>query len=749
MTIRVRWDLGIGKLSAEWLAIFRREHLRDDLVSALSVALLAIPLALAIALASGVSPQAGLTSAILAGVVAALFGGAPLSVTGPAAAMAVLIMSVIRDHGMGGLLVITIASGALQLATGMLGFGRIARLVPLPVIEGFTAGIGAIIFVGQLPRALGLDPPDESRVLDVIIHITELFHEMHPASVAVAVGAAGLCLIAPRLHKRIPGALLAVIVPSIIVSLLDTDLPRVGTIPRSIAPRWPSFDIAWGEMIAPVFMVFALASLESLLSAAAVDKLSREARHDPDQEFIGQGLANVASGLFGGIPVTGVIARSALNVQAGAKTRRSALLHGVIVFGLMFGAAPLLEQIPLAALAGVLLAIALRMLDPTRLVALYRTSRADAAVYFVTFALMVSVDLIKGVQWGLGAAFVVAAVWSTRHYARLHPAEGSGVHRLVLGGSVTFLSAMNFESLRAQTSKLPPGDAAIIDLTAVVHVDSSGAEYIVDLAKSLVQRGMRVLVVGMSDDVRPRVLSSDEDKIMEPLLVASEGDISTLLDFDGRSDRGRLSHGVAAYRHTQLPRYGKLFRSLAGSQQPHTLFITCADSRLVPNLITDTDPGELFILRNVGNMIPPFSLDGTPAVAGLEYALGILHVSDIVVCGHSGCGAIAALRRPQTVPAQLPNLRLLLDEPSARKLCDRVPIEVGDDEFGRMNTLLQLDNLRSHPLVRDAEARSGIRLRAWFFEIATGELENYDVKSRLWQPIGREHDPLGATVRAS
>ncbi len=738
MALRVRWDFGAKRLWTEWAAMLRMQHLREDVTASISVALLAIPLALAIALASGVAPQAGLTSVIVAGVVAALFGGTPLSVTGPAAAMAVLIMSVVADHGMGGLLVITIAVGALQVATGMLGFGRAARLVPLPVIEGFTAGIGAIILVAQLPRALGLEPPAESHVIDVVTHIGELIHETQTASVVIAGAALGLSLVAPHVHRRVPGALLAVLLPSIAVALLDVDIARVGTIPRSIVPRWPSMDFAWSSMISPILMVFALASLESLLSAAAVDKIARGSRHDPDQEFIGQGLANVASGFFGGIPVTGVIARSALNVQAGAKTRRSALLHGIIVFALVLGAAPLLEQIPLAALAGVLLAVALRMLNPAPLLALYRTSRPDATVYAVTFVLMVGLDLIRGVQWGLGAAFVVAAVWSTRYHAQLHASEGSGVHRLAVAGSVTFLSAIRFESLRTAAARLPAGDTVILDLSRVVHVDASGAEFLIELTKSLAQRSLAVWILGMSEDVRQRLLSNDHDGSVAKRVVDSESDVSAHLSEEGKSDRGRLSHGVSDYRRVQLPRYGKLFRSLATGQQPHTLFITCADSRMVPNLITDTDPGELFILRNVGNMIPPHSATrGTPALAGLEYALGVLRVRDIVVCGHSGCGAIAALRRPESVPKHLTNLRLLLEEPSARRLCDSVVPGGSDDEVGRMNTLLQLENLRSHPLVRNAEQQGATQLRAWFFDIASGELEFHD--GQEWQPIGAEY----------
>jgi carbonic anhydrase len=739
MGTRVRWDLGLAGLRPEWAEMFRREDLRDDVVAGVSVALLAIPLSLAIALASGVPPAAGLASAIVAGVIASWFGGTRFAVTGPAAAMAVLIMNVVEHHGMGGLLVTTLAVGVLQLATGVLGFGRVARLVPLPVIEGFTAGIGAIILVGQLPRALGLKPPEESHVVDVITHIGDLFHELRPTSLAVALGSLAICMFAPKLHRRLPGPLLAVIVPSVVVIALGIEMEGVGSIPRALAPHWPSFDLDLASLVSPILMVFALASLESLLSAAAVDKLARGERHDPDQEFIGQGLANMGSALFGGIPVTGVIARSALNVQAGAKTRRSALLHSLIVLALVMGAAPLLERIPVAALAGVLMSVALRMLDPRPLISLYRGSRADAAVYAVTFLLMVSLDLIQGVQWGLGAAFVVAALWSTRNHAQLR-FESEGVHRLVLEGSLNFLSAIQFDRLRGQAGKLAPGSALIVDLSAVGHVDASGAEYVADLARHLLDQEVHVVLFGMTPDVRQRVLSVDHEQRLAAHIADSDTGVMRLLPSNAAGGaRTRLSYGVAAYRRLHRPRYEALFKSLAKSQAPHTLFITCADSRVVPNLITATDPGELFILRNVGNMIPPWSRRETPgSAAGVEYAVGILKVSEVVVCGHSGCGAIGALRHPHTVPEHLESLRSWLNEASARALCDHVPAEVADDEVARMNALLQLQNLRSYDIVRQREESGELRLRAWFFDIGSGEIDHYEADAKHWQRLGVE-----------
>jgi carbonic anhydrase len=738
---KIRWDLGVSSLRGPWRHAFSTDGLREDAVAGLSVALLAIPLSLAIGLASGVPPGVALVTAIVGGMIAATFGGTPLAVTGPAAAMAVLVASIVESHGVAGLVVVTLLAGVLQLVMGVLGFGRIARLVPLPVIEGFTAGIGAIILVGQLPRALGLKPPSESHVLDVLIHIRELFHESDLVAVAVAGSSLAICVGAPRLSKRIPGPLLAVVLPTAAVAFMGLNLTSIGSIPSGLPlPAFPRIEHDLASYLSPVLMVFALASLESLLSSAAVDKMARGERHDPDQEFVGQGLANVGSALFGGIPVTSVIARSGLNVQSGGRTRRAAFLHALIVLVLVLFAAPWLSTIPVAALAGVLMSVALRMLNPAPLVAMYRASRADAAVYVVTFVLMVSLDLIQGVQWGLGAALLVAAYWSTRHHMRLHRTERTAVHRLVLEGPLTFLSSMAFDSLRNEAALIGKGESVVLDLSDVRHIDATGAEHVSELASTLLSQGVHVVLLGMREDVKQRVLSFDDKNELAERVADSEIDLDHFLPAHS-NDVGRLSRGVESYRRTQLPRYESLFKKLADSQSPHTLFITCADSRVVPNLITSTEPGELFILRNVGNMIPPFGPRETPGTAaGVEYAVGVLSVADIVVCGHSGCGAIRALRDPSNVPAHLPSLVSWLNEASARSLCDHAPAGMAHDDVARMSVLLQIDNLRSYPIVREREAKGELRLRAWFFNVGTGEVEFFDGHGKSWRPLADEED---------
>lgn len=740
--ISLRPDLGLRQLLPEWRALLDRKHLRDDLVAGATVTCVAVPLSLAIALASGVPPAVGLVTAIVGGIVCALFGGTPLAVSGPAAAMAVLVASIVQTHGLGGLLVAGLLCGVLQLVTGALGLGRIIRLVPLPVVEGFTAGIGAIILIAQLPRVLGLPPPEEAHVVDVITHIGELFHQAKPASAIVALGTLALVLGLPRVHPRIPAPLLGVAIPTAIVAVLGVPIETIGEIPRSLPmPSLPAFPSggAWGPILSASLVVFALASLESLLSSSAVDKLARSSkRHDPDQELIGQGLGNVASAIVGGIPVTGVIVRSALNVQSGGKTRRPAILHALFLVVVVLALAPVLGRVPIAALAGVLFSVALRMLDPRKIIAVYRVSRSDAAVYALTFFVIVFTDLLEGVQWGIVAALAVAAFRLGQVHLGEPHVRGGEPSRLGLRGAITFMSSLHMERLRDRVAEMAPGSRVTLDLSGATGLDASGAEMVVDLVGAAMERGLRVAVFGLRPDLERSLLAADHPGILKGVLAATEADVGRVQESAAPiSALQRLVLGVERYRRDHLPRYRKLFARLAPKQSPHTLFLTCSDSRIEPALITSADPGELFIVRDVGNMVAPYR-EGTapPDGAAIEYGVGVLGVSEIVVCAHSRCGAIRALRHPEEVPAALASVRAWLSEIDARTMCDALPKGVTDDETAKLNALLQMDHLKTYPLVRERLASGALRVHAWFYDVASGDIEAWDPEANAWYAFG-------------
>lgn len=744
---RFRIDLGIRRLLPDWRKLFTREHLRGDLLAGLTVACVAVPLSLAIALASGVPPAVGLVTAIVGGIVCALFGGTPLAVSGPAAAMSILVASIVEDHGVTGLLIVVVGCGLLQLMTGVTGLGRLVRYVPVPVIAGFTAGIGAIILIGQLPRALGLPAPDQSHVFDVIAHIGVELRQVHPIACGLALGALAICLGLPKLLPKLPAPLVAVIVPTLAVAIFNLDAPAVGDIPRALPmPRLPSVPSlgSLGGLVSATFMVYALASLETLLSATAVDKLAGGPRHDPDQELIGQGLGNLASVLFGGLPVTGVIARSALNVQAGARTRRAALFHALVLIVMVGFLAPVISRIPLAALAGILIAVALRMLNVGGFLHLIQTSRAEGLIYAVTFLVIVLGDLIVGVQAGLGAALLIAAIRLGQTQVRLER-HGRQPARLSLGGPLTFLSTRSLDPLRQTLAEGTSHEELIIDLKEMTLLDISGAEMLSGLVEQLESRGTRLALLGLRPELERILRGSDPDGHIMSLVARSDAEARKLLGVEPPTSRpiDRLVSGVERFREGMSDRYQALFESLADRQSPHTLFVTCSDSRIVPNLITTTDPGELFIVRNVGNIIPPYYADGLPAEgAAVEFAVGILGVTEIVVCGHSGCGAMKALL--SGIPSDFPSLMQWLASARSVRVLGECP---SPDTAAQLNALLQLEHLLSYPVVRSRVAAGLIHLHGWYYDIKSNQIFEWNDSQCEFVPIGL-HPVLGASLRA-
>ncbi len=737
MKLDIRADLGVGRLIPEWRSMLRPAGLADDLVAGLTVACVSIPLSLAIALASGVPPAVGLVTAIVGGIVCALFGGTRLAISGPAAAMVILVGTIVQEAGLLALLVVGLGCGLLQLLTGVFGFGRIVRLVPLPVVQGFTAGIGAIILIGQMPRALGLPAPEANHVFDVVTHIADLLHHTRLEAVLVTVGTLALIYGIPRVTRRVQPHIVAVAAATLAVFAFGLDVEAIGEIPRSLpAPKLPSWPagIAPASLVVSTLLVYALASLETLLSSSAVDKLASGPRSDPDQELIGQGLGNVAAALFGGIPLTGLIVRSATNVQAGAKTRRSSIVQSVVLVLTVLAAAPLIGRIPIPALAAVLFAVAFRMLSPRAFRQLWAHSRADGMVYAVTFVLIVFVGLLEGVQWGLLAALVMAAVQLGRARMVVRSTRAGAHYALQLEGPLTFMSSLDVETLRRELDVLEPGRGVVIDLHGLTMLDATGAEMLSGIVSHARALQLRPVLVGLTEERRLRLMSAAGDDVAE-LFVPSQREAMTKLGESPSADH-QLRVGIERYRRTVRPAYAPLFAELAGGQSPHTLFITCSDSRIDPNLITGTEPGELFIVRDIGCLVPPERPATESAIgAAIDYAVGVLGVSKIVLCGHSACGAIKAVLASGEQALPYANLEGWLSATGIREVVRALPRSLSADEVARLVVLSQVDRVRGYGIVQKAIDEGRLSIAPWFFDVAGGELEEWSSREQRFVVI--------------
>lgn len=711
------FNLGIPQLIPAWKQLFSKDNLLADISAGITVAFIAIPLSLAIALASGVSPGIGLITAIIAGIICAFFGGTPLAVSGPAAAMSVLIADIVEKFGVQSLILICLLAGLMQLASGILGLGRFGRYMPLPVIAGFTAGIGAIILIGQLPRAFGLIPPPESDVFSVFGHLKDYLHVINGTCIFLVALTIGIIHGLPKIFPKVPAILTAVMMATLVTYFFDlSDVPLIGAIPSALPPpQIPQFTaISFQELILNSFIIYLLASLETLLSSSAVDKLAKGEKHNADQELIGQGLGNIAVSMFGGIPVTGVIARSATNVRAGAKTRRSSIIHSLIILLTIFVAAPLISAIPIAALAGVLFSVAFSMINYKEFYNLWKTTRTEAIVFAITFFTIIFVDLLAGVQAGIAAACIIVLIRATKTHLHVTFSSEDDVLRLTLVGALTFLATGKIADLQKQLNeKHRPNQTILMDLSNIRNLDTSGASAIIDLFTDCKSRNINFYIKGLPRRFESMFRLCGGDGLLDDCYLVSEHDLRNKeASIAPKSAYGRLVHGFQRFYTQQKHDDKRLFEFFSMKQDPHTLFIACSDSRIIPSLITSADPGELFIVRNIGNHIPPYCPNAQHSeAAAIEFALSSFDITDIVICGHANCGAMKACASP---PNELMNTKWASWITSIKSQLD-VDKALTLNQLSHMNVIQQVENIKTYPIVQQKLAQ-GLKVHAWFYD---------------------------------
>ncbi|MFV0433181.1 MAG: SulP family inorganic anion transporter [Leucobacter sp.] len=483
---------------------------RADLVAGLTVGIVALPLALAFGVSSGVGAEAGLITAIVAGLVAAVFGGSNVQVSGPTGAMVVVLVPIVAAHGTGAVVIVSIMAGVIVLAAGLLRLGRAVSYIPWPVIEGFTAGIGVIIFLQQVPAAVGVS--GGGHATNAVAAAAEVLAQASWPAALLPLGAvaavAVIMWICGRFAPALPASFIAIVVVSLIVVLAGLPLPAIGALPHSLpVPSLPMISPELlGELAGPALAVAALAAIESLLSTRVAATLADTGHMNADRELFGQGLASIASGLFGGMPATGAIARTAVNVRSGAKTRVAAATHALVLLLVVIAAADVVSAIPLAALSGVLMMTAARMVSPATMRRVLRSGRSSAAVFLITLFVTVAFDLIVAV--GIGLA--VAAFFALRALSRMSGAfrdrlpgdPEPGDDRIALfhiEGSLFFGAA---DRLVEEIAAEPDVEVVILRLSGLQIIDATGANALAELVLTLERRGVTVLIKGVRPEHR-------------------------------------------------------------------------------------------------------------------------------------------------------------------------------------------------------------------------------------------------------
>ena len=511
-----------------WIAgLFRREHWARNIVSGAIVGVVALPLAMAFAIASGAKPEQGLYTAIVAGLLVSVLGGSRVQIAGPTGAFIVILSGVTAKYGIEGLQIATLMAGAILLLLGLTRLGGIIRFIPDPVIVGFTAGIGVIIFVGQWKDFFGLADVTGAHFHDKFWHLLQALSGLHPATTALALGSLLIVMAVPHVPglRRVPGPLVAMVVATLLLSVFHFEgVATIGSAFGGIPQTLPDFGLPTVtlprvlELIGPAFTIAILGAIESLLSAAVADGMAGT-KHDSNQELIGQGVANIAAPLFGGFAATGAIARTATNIRNGGTSPLAGITHGATLVLIILLLAPLAVNVPLCALAAILFVVAWNMSEVRHFARMVkRAPRADVAILLITFGLTVFADLVVAVNIGviLATLHFMRRMASSVEVQQLSEKElrrelaDQGMAQLPPGalvyaieGPFFFGAVENFERALIHTHTDPR--LLILRLRRVPFMDITGLQTLEEVIQKLAKRGVAVVLCEANTRVRGKL----------------------------------------------------------------------------------------------------------------------------------------------------------------------------------------------------------------------------------------------------
>ena len=506
----------IAWIEARRAGLLGRAHWANNIVAGIIVGVVALPLSMAFAIATGVKPEQGIYTAIVASVIVAVAGGSRVQIAGPTGAFIAILSGITAKFGFDGLQIATLLAGIMLLFMGLFRFGGMIRFISMPVIMGFTAGIGVVIFVGQWAAFFGLPKAGGEHFHQQLWSLLQSLPHLHPTTTALGLFSLALLLLMPKvpLLRRLPSPMWVLLCATVLQSLFHfegvaTVGSAYGAIPRAL-PHFslPNFATAeTAKLILPAFTIAMLGAIESLLSAVVADGMAGT-HHSANQELVGQGLANIITPFFGGFAATGAIARTATNIRQGGNSPLAGIIHALTLALILLVAAPLAADIPLAALAAILFQVAWNMSEPKRcLHILRRAQRAAYILFFITFFLTILVDLVVAVNIGvilstlhfIGQMAKAVEVRKEEH-SRDAAALPDNVLMFIVNGPFFFGAMEKFETTLADINTQPR--AVVLRMRWVPYIDITGILTLERVISGLQKRGIRVIVTGANEQVR-------------------------------------------------------------------------------------------------------------------------------------------------------------------------------------------------------------------------------------------------------
>lgn len=728
----MREELNIQPLSVK--------DIKYDLPAGIAVFFVAVPLCLGIAHASGAPLISGLITGMLGGLIVGLISNAQLSVSGPAAGLtAIAIAGISKLGSFEAFLLATVIAGILQIVLGALKAGIIANYIPSTVIKGMLSAIGLILIIKQFPHMIGYDIEEmgveefaitaqdineqyresqtaENNTFTVLMHAV---NNLNRGVLLIGLVSLGFLIVWDKLFqkrfKAVPGSLLVVLLGICINYIFEhmlftyplaqdhfVNIPKLNSITAFIsASRFPDWSALSNYAVyTTAFTIAIVASIETLLSTEAVDKLDPQKRKTPaNRELLAQGVGNTLAGLLGGLPMTAVIVRGSVNVSAGAHTKLSTIIHGSLIVVAVVFMAPLMNLIPLASLAAVLIYTGYKLLAPEQLIEQYKKGWGQLIPFAVTILAIVLSDLLIGVSIGIVISLIFIVAEDYRGTVLSVKDQGKR-KRIVLGENITFLHKPKLAKILAEI----PNDSILeIDGARNFYIDKDIIEMISDFKITAPQKNIELIIGGIKQ-MQNEDLQESMRQSYERLFINNEKWIEA--------------------RTKEDPGY---FEKLAKGQTPQYLFIGCSDSRVPANEITGTDAGEMFVHRNIANMVVNTDINMLSVV---QYSVEVLNVKHIIVCGHYGCGGIKEAMGHQSNGLIDKWLRNIKDVIRLHKHeLDHIHDE--DKRYRRLvelNVEEQVINLMKTSFIQKNKAEYGFpQIHGWVYDISNGRIIDLQV----------------------
>lgn len=725
-------------------ASFDLSYIRNDFRGGLVVFLVAVPLCLGIALASGAPLFSGIIAGIVGGLVVGSLSGSQVSVAGPAAGLTTIVLSSIERLGQFDAFLLAVAiAGIIQIILGLVKAGSISHFFPSAVIKGMLAAIGLTLILKQIPHALGYDEdaegefeflqPDGENTLSEIVRA---FANPNATAIIIALVATAIMLLwdRPAIKKNkvlsgLPGPLVVVIVGILINELFRiispgmalsgnhlVQLPIAGEVGGVLnLVTFPDFSqYANPQVYISALTIAIVASLETLLNVEATDKLDPLKRSTPsNRELKAQGVGNLVSGLIGGLPVTSVIVRSSVSIMSGSRTKMAAIIHGVLLVVCVLLIPGILNLIPLASLAAILILIGYKLAKIGLFKQMYSQGKSQFLPFVVTILAILFTDLLIGIGIGLvvGIFFILRENYRTSHGGfRRESVKGGELIRINLSEHVSFLNKAGIINF---LDNLPENTTVEIDGTQSTYIDPDILEVIENFRDSAKRRNIRLYFLRRGEESPLPAHQPEPEPVYNR--QRSFAEYNRLFDNNRKWVQERLQSD---------PEY---FNNLAMGQSPKFLMIGCSDSRVPVSEITGTAPGEVFVHRNVANLVVSTDLN---LLSVLQYAVEVLKVEHVIVCGHYGCGGVKASMQDKDLGLINKWLRNIKDVIRLHRN-ELNEIKNEDQRFKRLvelNVVEQVYNLHKTSIIQKAYQRdANIHVHGWVYDIREGLIKDLNV----------------------